>query len=257
MGLEKSKITFLGTGTSQGIPVIGSTDPVCLSANPKDKRLRTSAMIRHKGLNLLVDCGTDFRQQMLRENMSDVDAVLITHEHTDHVGGLDDLRPINFLKRGNIPIYGLPRTLKDIERRYAYAFSENKYPGAPGFNLYPVVDNFKINDVCIEPIHVIHGKLPILGYKIGKLSYITDASFIAEEEIEKIRYSEILVINALRMEPHISHFTLDQALEIIDKIQPSKAFLTHISYHLGFHDEVQKNLPENVFLAYDGLVAEF
>ncbi|MDR1876730.1 MAG: MBL fold metallo-hydrolase [Flavobacteriaceae bacterium] len=257
MEVEKSKITFLGTGTSQGVPVIGSNDAVCLSSNPKDKRLRTSAMVHHKSLDMLIDCGTDFRQQMLRENMSNVDAVLLTHEHADHVGGLDDLRPINFITGENIAVYGLSRVLEDIKRRYSYAFAETKYPGVPGLELYPVRDNFKIREVSIEPIHVMHGKLPILGYKIGKLSYITDASYIVEEEIEKIKYSEILVINALRIKPHISHFTLAQALELIEKARPGRAFLTHISYHLGFHDEVQKILPENVFLAYDGLVVEF
>ncbi len=257
MELEKGKLTFLGTGTSQGIPVIGSTHPVCLSANPKDKRLRSSALVNYDGLDLLIDCGTDFRQQMLRENKSNVDAVLITHEHTDHVGGLDDLRPINFIKEEDIPLYGLPRVLEDIKRRYAYAFAEIKYPGTPGFELCPVETNFKIGNVSIEPIHVIHGKLPILGYKIGGLSYVTDASYLVEEEIEKIKNSEILVINALRIKPHISHLSLEQALELIERVKPEKAFLTHISFNLGFHNEVQKALPENVFLAYDGLTVEF
>jgi phosphoribosyl 1,2-cyclic phosphate phosphodiesterase len=257
MGLQKSKITFLGTGTSQGVPVIGSNDPVCLSANPKDKRLRASAMVKYKGLDLLIDCGTDFRQQMLRENMSNVDAVLVTHEHTDHIGGLDDLRPINFLKRENIPVYGMPRVLEDIKKRYAYAFTEIKYPGVPGFELHPVIDRFKIKNIPVEPIQILHGRLPILGYRIGELSYITDASSVREEEIKKIRNIGVLVINALRIEPHNSHFTLNQALEFIDKVRPGKAYLTHISYHLGFHDKVQEKLPPDIFLAYDGLEVEF
>lgn len=257
MELQKSNITFLGTGTSQGIPVIGSNHPVCKSLNPKDKRLRTSAMVKYQGLDLLIDCGTDFRQQMLRENLSNVDAVLLTHEHTDHIGGLDDLRPINFIKGEDISIYGLPRVLEDIQKRYAYAFAEVKYPGTPSFQLFPVEDTFQIKGVSINPIHIIHGSLPILGYQIGGLSYITDASYITEKEIEKIKNSEILVINALRINPHHSHFNLAQALDIIKRATPKKAFLTHISFLLGFHDEVQKMLPENVFLAYDRLQVEF
>jgi phosphoribosyl 1,2-cyclic phosphate phosphodiesterase len=257
MEFEKSKITFLGTGTSQGVPVIGSNDPVCLSTNPKDKRLRASAIINHKGLDLLIDCGTDFRQQMLRENKANVDAVLVTHEHTDHIGGLDDLRPINFLKGEDIPIYGMSRVLEDIKRRYAYAFTEVKYPGTPEFELHPVTADFKIRNISVELIPVLHGKLPILGYKIGGLSYITDASYIGKKEIEKIKHTEILVINALRIKPHSSHLTLAQALGLVEKIQPEKAYLTHISYHLGFHDQVQKELPSGVFLAYDGLEVEF
>lgn len=257
MVLQKSNITFLGTGTSQGIPVIGSNHPVCKSTNPKDKRLRTSAIVKYEGLDLLIDCGPDFRQQMLRENRSNVDAVLLTHEHTDHVGGLDDLRPINFIKGEDIPIYGLSRVLEDVKRRYSYAFAENKYPGVPSFQLYPVENNFEINHISIKPIHIIHGKLPILGYRIGGLTYITDASFVREKEIEKIKNADILVINALRLNPHHSHFNLAQALNIIERSSPKKAYLTHISFHLGFHDEVQKILPKNVFLAYDGLQLDF
>lgn len=252
-----NSITFLGTGTSQGIPIIGCTDPVCLSNNPKDKRLRCSALINYNGLDILLDCGTDFRTQMLRENKANVDAVLLTHEHTDHVGGLDDLRPINFIKKQDIPIYGLARTLDDIKIRYSYAFSKNKYPGTPGFQLFPVKDVFNIKNIKITPIHVLHGKLPILGYKIGSLSYITDASFIDEKEMDKIFNSEILVLNSLRLEEHHSHFNLDQALQVIDKVKPKKSYLTHISYQLGFHEEIEKNLPPNVFLAYDGLELNF
>lgn len=257
MVLQKSNITFLGTGTSQGIPVIGSNDPVCKSMHTKDKRLRTSALIHYKGVDILIDCGPDFRQQMLRENKSNVDVVLITHEHTDHTGGLDDLRPINFLKGQDIPIYGKERVLEDIKRRYAYAFAEEKYPGAPGFELHSVQGIITLPNVSILPINVLHGKLPILGFKIGGLSYITDASYVSEEEIEKIKHTDILVINALRKDAHASHFNLTQALEFIDKIKPQKAYLTHISYQLGFHEEIEKMLPPNVFPAYDGLKVEF
>ncbi|MCT6868618.1 MBL fold metallo-hydrolase [Apibacter sp.] len=257
MVLQKSNITFLGTGTSQGIPVIGSNDPVCKSMDTKDKRLRTSALIHYKGVDILIDCGPDFRQQMLRENKSNVDVVLITHEHTDHTGGLDDLRPINFLKGQDIPIYGKERVLEDIKRRYAYAFAEEKYPGAPGFELHSVQGIITLPNVSILPINVLHGKLPILGFKIGGLSYITDASYVSEEEIEKIKHTDILVINALRKDAHASHFNLTQALEFIDKVKPQKAYLTHISYQLGFHEEIEKMLPPNVFPAYDGLKVEF
>lgn len=257
MVLQKSNITFLGTGTSQGIPVIGSNDPVCKSMDTKDKRLRTSALIHYKGVDILIDCGPDFRQQMLRENKSNVDVVLITHEHTDHTGGLDDLRPINFLKGQDIPIYGKERVLEDIKRRYAYAFAEEKYPGAPGFELHSVQDIITLPNVSILPINVLHGKLPILGFKIGGLSYITDASYVSEEEIEKIKHTDILVINSLRKDAHASHFNLTQALEFIDKVKPQKAYLTHISYQLGFHEEIEKMLPPNVFPAYDGLKVEF
>lgn len=256
MVLQKSNITFLGTGTSQGIPVIGSNDPVCKSMDSKDKRLRTSALIHYKGVDILIDCGPDFRQQMLRENKSNVDVVLITHEHTDHTGGLDDLRPINFLKGQDIPIYGKERVLEDIKRRYAYAFAEEKYPGAPGFELHSVQGIITLPNVSILPINVLHGKLPILGFKIGGLSYITDASYVSEEEIEKIKHTDILVINALRKDAHASHFNLTQALEFIDKVKPQKAYLTHISYQLGFHEEIEKMLPPNVFPAYDGLKVE-
>lgn len=257
MKLNKNSIIFLGTGTSQGVPVIGCTDPVCLSKNPKDKRLRTSALVNYKGLDLLLDCGTDFRMQMLRESKTNVDAVLLTHEHTDHIGGLDDLRPINFLKKKDIPIYGLPRVLDNIKKRFSYAFDENKYPGAPGFELFPIHNAFEIESIEIYPIHVLHGKLPIIGYRIGELSYITDASFVSNEEIRKIYESKILVINALRHEEHHSHFNLKQALDLIKKVNPTEAYLTHISYELGLHQEVEHMLPSNIFIAYDGLTIDF
>ncbi|MDR3273336.1 MAG: MBL fold metallo-hydrolase [Flavobacteriaceae bacterium] len=252
-----AELIFLGTGTSQGVPVVGSKDPVCLSSNAKDKRLRTSAFVKFNNLDLLIDCGPDFRQQMLRENLWNIDAILLTHEHSDHVGGMDDLRPVNFLKQSDLPIYGMARVLESIKIRYAYAFGENKYPGSPTFDLHEVDNEFDIEGLKVTPIQVTHGELPILGYKIADLTYITDASFVSEEEIEKIKPTKIMVVNALRKQPHRMHFSLPQALEFIKKVQPEKAFIVHIGFPMGFHDEVQKELPANVFLAYDGLRVKF
>lgn len=257
MDFESAKLIFLGTGTSQGVPVIGSMHPVCLSTDKKDKRFRTSALLKFKNTDILLDCGPDFRIQMLNNHLSNVDVLLLTHEHNDHVAGMDDLRPINFLKKKDIPVYGLPRVLEDVKMRFPYAFSEVKYPGVPSFELHEVTGNFTFNGIEIIPINIWHGKLPIIGYRIGKLAYITDAFSIDETEFEKLEGIEILVVNALRIEPHYSHFNLEQALDFIQKIKPKKAYLTHLSHLMGFHEEVQKTLPKNVFIAYDGLEIEF
>ncbi len=258
MGEKKQKIIFLGTGTSQGVPVIGSKEPVCLSKNPKDKRLRASVYVEIENTKLLIDCGPDFRQQMLRENLSHLDAILITHEHNDHIIGLDDVRPINFLQKKDMPIYGLPRVLNEIEMRFPYAFSEDKYPGTPSFDLFPVTTNvFSIQQVNIEPLPVYHGKLPILGYKIGDFAYITDVSEVPDSTQELIYNIPVLVIDALRKSPkHHSHFTLDEAIEFSQKIKAKKTYFTHISHRMGFYDEVEKELPWNMHLAFDGLSLE-
>lgn len=253
------KLKFLGTGTSQGVPVIGSHHPVCLSKNPKDKRLRTSALIT-TALNkkILIDCGPDFRQQMLVNNEENVHSVLLTHEHNDHVIGLDDLRPLIFKNGENMPVYCMERVGKEVESRFPYAFSKVKYPGAPNFDLHLIKDNFEIFDEKIIPIEVMHGKIPILGYRIRNMAYITDASNIHEKEMEKLTNLEVLVLNALRKsEPHPTHYILPEALEVISKLRPKTAYLTHISHYLGFHDEVEASLPEGVHLAYDGLEIEF
>jgi len=249
------KLIFFGTGTSQGIPVIGSKHEVCFSKDIKDKRLRSSALIEVKGKSILIDCGPDFRQQMLLNSKSNLDAILLTHEHNDHVLGLDDVRPINFQKQKDIPLYGLRRTLHEVKLRFPYAFVSEKYPGTPGFELNNIDENpFFIDEIEILPINILHGILPIIGYRIENLAYITDASFVEEIEFEKLKNLEVLVINSLRKESkHPSHFILEESLDFINKVKPNKAYITHISHLMGFHEEVQKTLPKNVFLAYDGL----
>ena len=254
------KLKFLGTGTSQGIPVIGSTHPVCLSTNPKDKRLRSSVMITDdEGKKILIDCGPDFRQQMLTNQESNVDALLITHEHNDHIIGLDDLRPIIFQKRKDMSIYCLSRVGKEIQNRFPYAFTEDKYPGAPSFEIKEIGNEpFIIENTEITPIQVIHYKLPILGYKFKNLAYITDASFISEEEQEKLKNLEVLIINCLRKdEPHVAHYILPEILELVEKLQPKTTYLTHISNRFGFHDEIEAMTPANIHPAHDGLEIEF
>ncbi len=249
------KITFLGTGTSQGIPVIGSSHPVCKSENPKDKRLRVSVLLSWDSYTYVIDCGPDFRQQMLRENCTKIDGILLSHEHSDHTAGLDDIRPFYF-RQGNMPFYAHKRVFEYLYKRYSYIFeTENKYPGTPTIDEIEISKEktFSIGGKTVIPIEVLHGQLPVLGFRIDDFTYLTDVKTIAEEEINKIKGSKILVINALREKPHHSHLSLSEALQIIEKIKPEKTYLTHISHLLGFHDEVEKNLPKNVFLAYDTL----
>ncbi|WP_445748316.1 MBL fold metallo-hydrolase [Polaribacter sp.] len=248
------KITFLGTGTSQGIPMIASNDPVCLSKDTKDKRLRSSIMISFDNITFVIDCGPDFRQQMLRENVQSIQGVFFTHDHADHTAGMDDLRPFCY-QIGEMPIYLNQSTLQSLERRFEYIFSkENRYPGAP--SVFPIlVDNnlFYFHNLEVQPISVLHGNLPILGYRIQNFAYLTDVKSIEKEEIEKLKNLDVLVVNALRIDPHPTHFNLQEALDFVDEIQPKKTYFTHISHKLGFHKEVSKMLPKNVFLAYDGL----
>ena len=247
-------ITFLGTGTSQGIPIIGSSHPVCLSENPKDKRLRSSVLIQSKDSDILIDCGPDFRQQALRANCNKIDAVLFTHEHSDHTAGLDDLRPFYF-RQGNIPVYAEKRVVEALKIRFNYIFKkDNKYPGVLTFDVNYIKNKvFYISKTKIIPVKVYHHNLPVFGFRIKNFAYITDAKTIPEIEIKKLKNLDVLVINALRQEPHISHFNMQEALNFIKLVKPKKSFLTHISHHLGFHDEVEKLLPKNVFLAYDNL----
>lgn len=248
------ELEFLGTGTSQGVPVITCNCEVCTSDDPRDNRLRTSALIRVDGKNIVIDAGPDFRQQMLRAKVPSVDAILITHEHKDHVAGLDDIRPYNFSQNQAMNIYIEERGEESLKREFAYVFAKKKYPGVPMMNLNRVTNHaFLIGQIKIEPIRVMHMKLPIFGYRIGKLAYITDASYIAPEELEKLKGVEVLVINALRKEKHYSHFSLGDALEVINIISPQRAYLTHVSHAMGCHAEVQDTLPANIYLAYDNL----
>ena len=250
------QIYFLGTGTSQGIPVIGSNHSVCKSSDYRDKRLRVSVWVSWGDNSIVIDCGPDFRQQMLSSGCSKLDALLFTHEHADHTAGLDDIRPFFFKQKKNIPVYAHLRVMDNLKKRFDYIFeSDNKYPGAP--SVEPIVihnnQNFIIGNTEIIPIEVDHANLQVFGYRIKDFVYLTDVKTIDNVEIKKLKGTKILVVNALREEPHHSHFSLQDALDFIHLIQPEVAYLTHISHLLGFHEEVQQKLPRNVFLAYDNL----
>jgi phosphoribosyl 1,2-cyclic phosphate phosphodiesterase len=249
------KVYFLGTGTSQGIPIIGSDHEVCKSTDSKDKRLRVSVWITWNDHSYVVDCGPDFRQQMLTSNCKKVDGILFTHEHSDHTAGLDDIRPFNF-RQGVMPIYAHKRVIENLKKRFDYIFeTENRYPGAPSVKTIEVENDqpFSIGDKTVIPVNVMHGDLQVFGYRIDDFAYLTDVKTVEEIEVEKLKDLKILVVNALREELHDSHFNLQEALDFIALVKPQKAYITHISHILGFHEEVQKELPDNVFLAYDNL----
>ncbi|MUP45839.1 MBL fold metallo-hydrolase [Gramella sp. BOM4] len=248
------QVIFLGTGTSQGIPIIGSEHPVCLSENPKDKRLRVSVLISWNEHNILIDCGPDFRQQMLANDVKHLDAIFYTHEHNDHTAGLDDIRPF-FFRQGDIPVYAHKRVLKALRKRFDYIFTtENKYPGAPGVIEHQIENKpFNFKGLTVTPINFMHNRLQVFGFRIEDFAYLTDLKSIEDEEVEKLQDLKVLVVNALRIEAHHSHFNLEEALEFIERVKPEKAYLTHISHMLGFHDEVEASLPEGVHLAYDNL----
>lgn len=248
-------IRFLGTGTSQGIPVIGSDHPVCHSADSRDKRLRVSVLVHWGDHSYVIDCGPDFRQQMLAAHCRKLDGILFTHEHADHTAGLDDIRPYNF-RQGAMPVFAHDRVLSNLRQRFDYIFTDvDRYPGAPSVKTIEIRNNepFAIGDKVAVPVEVWHAKLQVFGFRIDDFAYLTDVKIIFEEEVEKLRNLKVLVVNALREEPHDSHFNLQEALDFINLVQPERAYLTHISHMMGFHAEVEQKLPPNVFLAYDNL----
>lgn len=248
------RLTFLGTGTSQGIPLIGCHCPVCSSADPRDKRLRTSAMITTAEGNIVIDAGPDFRQQMLMNHVDDLQAILLTHEHVDHIFGLDDIRAYNWIHKKATDIYAEQRVLEAIRRIFHYVFAPWKYPGIPQMELHEIsVFPFCVGRMEIIPVRCLHHKLPVLGFRMGPLTYLTDVNAVPKEEMEKIRGTKVLVVNALRQEHHISHFSLEEALHFSAQINPERTYFTHISHAMGFHSEVEKMLPPGVFLASDGL----
>jgi phosphoribosyl 1,2-cyclic phosphate phosphodiesterase len=251
------KVTFLGTGTSQGIPVIACNCSVCTSEDAKDKRLRSSVLVEDNETTIVIDSGPDFRQQMLRANVRKIDGLVFTHEHKDHIAGMDDIRGFNYVHNEKVNVYATLRVQEALRREFHYVFADLKYPGVPEVEMHTVDENeFRIKNLKIKPIEVLHYRLPVNGYRIGDFTYISDANVIPAKTFELIKGSKVLVINALRKEPHISHFSLSEALEIIDRINPERAFLTHISHQLGINHQVNAELPSNVQCAYDGLVVE-
>jgi phosphoribosyl 1,2-cyclic phosphate phosphodiesterase len=253
----KVKITFLGTGTSQGVPVIACECATCLSADGKDKRLRASLLVETSANTFVIDAGPDFRQQMLNAGVKKLDAILLTHEHKDHIAGMDDLRAFNYKSQAAIDIYAEERVQGAVRKEYAYVFSENHYPGVPKMKLHNIENyNIEINGDIIIPLRIFHYRLPILGFRMGNMAYITDANYVPEETKEKLIGVKYLVINALRKEKHISHFSLGEALGLIQEVSPRKAYITHIGHQMGKHAEVNRELPVNVTLAWDGLVVD-
>lgn len=258
MGQQGITITFLGTGTSQGVPVIACNCKVCSSNDPRDKRLRCSILIESPTTTIAVDVGPDFRYQMLREKVKKLHAIIITHEHRDHVGGLDEVRAFNFIQKKEMDIYCTPHVHKELAQQFSYAFAETKYPGAPELNIQHINSNdpIVIGDITLQPIEVLHYKLPVLGFRINQFTYITDANFIKPDEMKKIEGTEIFVLNALHYDDHISHYNIPQAIEVMNKIQPKQGIFVHMSHRLGLHEEEEKKLPPYIRFAYDGMKIE-
>jgi phosphoribosyl 1,2-cyclic phosphate phosphodiesterase len=255
---KTGKLTFLGSGTSQGVPVIACTCPTCLSTDTKDQRLRASVLLEFPELTIAIDAGPDFRQQMLRAKVKHLDAILLTHEHKDHIAGLDDIRAFNYQKQADFPIYCTPKVEMALKREFYYAFEANPYPGVPRFEIRHLeVERFQIDGYTVDAIEVWHHQMQVLGFRFGKLAYITDAKTVHALEKAKLQDLDILIINALHLYPHPSHFNLAEALEFIAEIKPKQSYLTHISHLFGLHEQINETLPENVQLAYDGLVLHF
>jgi phosphoribosyl 1,2-cyclic phosphate phosphodiesterase len=251
------KITFLGTGTSQGVPLIGCECEVCKSVDARDKRLRSSVLVENNGDTIVIDSGPDFRQQMLRENVKKLDAVVFTHEHKDHIAGLDDVRAYNYWSGKEMDVYATVRVQQALQREFAYIFSGVEYPGIPKLKLHTISTiPFEVNSTMFIPIEVFHLHLPVVGFRIGDFTYITDANFIADQEKEKIRGSKVIVMNALRREKHVSHYSLDEAIELLNEFSPERGYLVHISHQLGKHADLEKELPSFISCAYDGLKIE-
>ncbi len=253
------QLKFLGTGTSQGIPVIGCNCKVCLSQDPKDTRFRASVLITtEQDRKILIDCGPDFRQQMLMNKEQNVDAILLTHEHNDHIIGLDDVRPLIFKNKKDMQVYCSKRVADEIKLRFPYAFAEVKYPGAPSFELHEIRERFQILDAEIESVEVMHDQLRIHGFKFKNLAYITDASFISEKEKQKLKNLDHLILNCIRKEnPHPAHFILPDILRLDEELKPKNLYLTHISHHFGKYTEEQKQLPDHIHIAFDGQEINF
>lgn len=248
------KVTFLGTGTSQGIPVIACPCEVCQSIDFRDKRLRSSILLEHNDTHIVFDTGPDFRQQMLRERVKKLDAVVFTHEHKDHTAGLDDIRAFNFFQKEAMPIFGRSNVLEALKKEFAYVFADYKYPGIPQLDLIELTNTpFKAGNIDLIPIDVMHYKLPVFGFRIEDFTYITDANYISEKELEKIKGSKVIVLNALQKEDHVSHYNLQQAIDVLTALQPDKAYLIHLGHRMGTHAEVSKELPDFIEIAYDGL----
>lgn len=253
------QITILGSGTSQGVPVIGCHCAVCRSLDYRDKRLRVSAHVAVGGKSIIIDSGPDFRQQVLRAQIDHLDALLFTHEHKDHTAGMDDIRAYNFKQQRDMPLYAEQRVLDQLKREFAYIFAEHKYPGVPRVQTIPILDDetdFEVDGVTVHPIRAMHYKLPVLGFRIGDFTYLTDANYISPSSMERIRGSKVIVLNALRRESHISHFSLSEAVEILTDLAPQRGYLTHIGHQLGRHRDVEAELPDFIRLAYDGLRVE-
>ncbi len=254
MSYPSIKITFLGTGTSSGVPMIGCDCKVCTSSNKKDNRLRSSIMVETANTTIVVDTTPDFRYQMLRLGVKKVDAIIFTHPHKDHMAGLDDIRAFNYINRKPMEVYCNYLTEEALRRDFYYAFSDTKYPGVPEINLNTITDQpFFVNELLIQPVLVWHMKMPVLGFRFGPFTYITDANFIEPAEKEKIRGSEVMVVNALRKEKHISHYNLEEAVALVQELQVPEAYFTHISHQLGLHNNIENELPAGIHLSYDGL----